>query len=74
MQTALGTSKQVVPVPLILMRLGVPVMQILPKPPITQDQFMMLLAGNTGELEPITNVFDLELRALPDVLPNIIST
>ncbi|MEM6430989.1 MAG: complex I NDUFA9 subunit family protein [Deinococcota bacterium] len=72
MQAALGTSKQVVPVPLILMRLGVPVMQILPKPPITQDQFMMLLAGNTGELEPITDIFDLELRALPDVLPDIV--
>lgn len=69
---AVNNHKPIVPVPLTLMRLGVPIMQILPNPPITKDQFIMLLAGNTGDPSVATDVFDLEMRPLSDELPHII--
>jgi uncharacterized protein YbjT (DUF2867 family) len=71
-RAAVGNHKPIVPVPLPLMRLGVPLMQLLPNPPITHDQFIMLLAGNTSDPSVATDVFDLEMRPLTDELPHII--
>lgn len=69
---AVGNNKPIVPVPLPLMRFGVPLMQVLPNPPITRDQFIMLLAGNTSDPSVATDVFDLEMRPLTDELAHII--
>jgi NADH dehydrogenase len=69
---AANNHKPIIPVPLSLMRLAVPIMQILPNPPITKNQFIMLLAGNTGDPSVATDVFDLEMRPLSDELPHII--
>ena len=69
---AANNHKPIIPVPLSLMRLAVPIMQVLPNPPITRDQFIMLLAGNTGDPSVATDVFDLEMRPLSDELPHII--
>lgn len=66
---ALGVRKPIVSVPLPLMRLALPVLALLPEPPITRDQFVMLLAGNTGDPEPARAAFDLPLEPLPPRLP-----
>lgn len=69
---ALGKKKPLVNVPLFLMNLAVPAMQILPKPPITRDQYAMLLEGNTADPEPARSAFDLPMRRLEDDLPEIV--
>ncbi|MBB5232595.1 complex I NDUFA9 subunit family protein [Deinococcus budaensis] len=69
---ALGKKKPIVPVPLALMNLAVPLMGLLPKPPITRDQYAMLKAGNTAPSEPARTVFDLPLLRLEDRLPQIL--
>lgn len=69
---ALGRKKPVVPVPLALMNLAVPAMQVLPNPPITRDQYAMLKAGNTAPNEPARTVFDLPMLRLQDRLPEIL--
>jgi len=58
---ALGKRKPIVPVPLPLMNLAVPLMQVLPKPPITRDQYAMLKEGNTAPNEPARSTFDLPM-------------
>ncbi|MDQ3396475.1 MAG: complex I NDUFA9 subunit family protein [Deinococcota bacterium] len=74
MKRALGVKKPVVPVPLTLMRLSLPALQLLPNPPITHDQFKMLLAGNTGDPREAGEVFDLEMRRLEEELPKILAS
>jgi uncharacterized protein YbjT (DUF2867 family) len=69
---ATGKSKLIVPVPLFLMDLAVPLMGVLPNPPITRDQYLMLKAGNTGDPEPARSQFDLPMRRLEDDLPAIV--
>ncbi|WP_027459233.1 complex I NDUFA9 subunit family protein [Deinococcus murrayi] len=69
---ALGKRKPIVPVPLALMDLAVPLMGLLPKPPITRDQYAMLKAGNTAPPDRSRDTFDLPLRRLPDALPEIL--
>ncbi|MEF2278168.1 complex I NDUFA9 subunit family protein [Deinococcus sp. YIM 134068] len=69
---ALGKKKPIVPVPLALMNLAVPAMQILPKPPITRDQYAMLKEGNTAPNEPARTVFGLPMLRLQDELPRIV--
>lgn len=65
----LAIDKPIVPVPLGLMRLGIPLMRVLPQPPLSRDQFLMLLAGNTAEITPeFRETFDLLWRDLPTVL------
>lgn len=71
-RSAVNNHKPIIPIPLALMRLGVPLLQMLPNPPITRDQFMMLLAGNTSDPSIATDVFDLEMRHLSDELPHIL--
>lgn len=69
---ALGKKKPIVAVPLALMNLAVPAMQILPKPPITADQYAMLKEGNTAPNEPARSTFSLPMLRLPDYLPDIV--
>lgn len=69
---ALGKKKPIVAVPLALMNLAVPAMQILPKPPITADQYAMLKEGNTAPNEPARSTFGLPMLRLPDYLPDIV--
>lgn len=71
-QRALGQNKPVVPVPLPLMNLAVPLMGVLPKPPITTDQYAMLKAGNTAPNEPARTTFGLPMHRLQDALPGIV--
>ncbi|MFW8625964.1 complex I NDUFA9 subunit family protein [Deinococcus sp. ME38] len=69
---ALGRKKPIVPVPLPLMDLAVPLMQVLPSPPITRHQYAMLKEGNTAPNEPARTLFDLPMRRLPDDLPGLL--
>ncbi len=69
----LGLKKPLVNVPLPLMRLGTQLFRLLPNPPITRDELLMLLAGNTGEPEPAKSVFGLEMRELEDALEEILN-
>ncbi|THF67766.1 complex I NDUFA9 subunit family protein [Deinococcus sp. Arct2-2] len=69
---ALGKKKPIVAVPLALMNLAVPAMQLLPKPPITADQYAMLKEGNTAPNEPARSMFSLPMLRLPDYLPDIV--
>ena len=71
-QAALGQSKRVVPVPLALMDRLVPLMNLLPKPPITRDQYAMLKAGNTAPNGPAQRAFGLPMLRLRDRLPQIV--
>ena len=68
----LRPGKPLINVPLPLMRLGIQVFKLLPKPPITEDQFLMLLAGNTGEPEPAASLLGLELARLEPHLPQVL--
>ncbi|WP_045233983.1 complex I NDUFA9 subunit family protein [Deinococcus pimensis] len=71
---ALGKRKRLVRVPLALMNLAVPAMRILPNPPITTDQYAMLVEGNTADPEPARGTFDLPMLRLEDELPVILGT
>ncbi|UBV43538.1 complex I NDUFA9 subunit family protein [Deinococcus taeanensis] len=70
---ALGKRKPVLPVPLALMNLAVPLMQLLPQPPITRDQYAMLKEGNTAPNEPARTVFALPMLRLQEQLPGIVT-
>ena len=69
---AVGKHKPIVPVPLVLMNLAVPLMGLLPSPPITKDQYLMLKAGNTGDPEPARSDLGLPMQRLEDHLPAIV--
>ncbi len=69
---ALGQDKPLLHVPLWAMNLAVPLMQVLPTPPITRDQYLMLLAGNTADPQPAQRVFDLPMHHLKPALPKIL--
>ena len=69
---ALGRRKPMLHVPLWAMNLVVPLMQILPNPPITGDQYAMLLDGNSGDPAPARDAFSLTLERLEDWLPRIL--
>ncbi|GAA0504799.1 complex I NDUFA9 subunit family protein [Deinococcus depolymerans] len=69
---ALNRKKPILPVPLALMDLAVPLMQVLPNPPITRDQYAMLKEGNTAPNEPARTLFDLPMRRLQDDLPGLL--
>jgi uncharacterized protein YbjT (DUF2867 family) len=70
---ALGKKKPMLHVPLFLMNLIVPMMQILPNPPITTDQYHMLLEGNTANPSPAREVFGLAMESLEVWLPRILA-
>lgn len=68
----LRPGKPLVNVPLPLMRVGVQLFRVLPHPPITRDQLLMLLAGNTGEPEPAASLLGLALEPLEAHLPEVL--
>lgn len=68
----LRPGKPLVSVPLPLMRLGIVLFRLLPNPPITQDQFLMLQAGNTGDPRPAVEALELELAPLEEHLPEVL--
>jgi uncharacterized protein YbjT (DUF2867 family) len=73
MQTVLGSKKPVVAVPLPIMDIMVPLMNIIPAiAPITKDQYAMLKAGNTGNPDIMNQNFQLEGRKLEQELPSIL--
>ena len=55
------------------MRVGVALFRLLPNPPITRDELIMLLAGNTGDPRPAVEAFGLELAELEEHLATILS-
>lgn len=70
---ALGMNKPLVNVPLPLMWVGVALFKLFPDPPITHDELVMLLAGNTGDPRPSVEAFGLGLAALEDHLAAVLS-
>jgi NADH dehydrogenase len=72
MQT-LGMKKPLIPVPLAVMDIMVPLMNLVPAiAPITKDQYAMLKAGNTADPTPMNAAFKLEWRELERVLPEVL--
>ena len=71
-RNTLGLRKGFLPVPLPLMRIGVPLLAPLPNPPITRDEFIMLLSGNTAPPEPARDFFELPMISLEAELPRIL--
>ena len=69
---AVGKDKPIIPIPLFLMNLAVPLMGLLPNPPITKDQYLMLKAGNTGDPEPARTALNLPMQRLEDHLSEIV--
>jgi hypothetical protein len=47
-------------------------MGLLPNPPITKDQYLMLKAGNTGDPEPARTALNLPMQRLEDHLSGIV--
>ncbi len=72
-RNALGSKKPIVAVPLPLMKIAVPIMQLLPNPPITSDQFAMLLAGNTSDSNLAQETFQLSMTALESKLEQMLA-
>ncbi|HGY09229.1 MAG TPA: complex I NDUFA9 subunit family protein [Oceanithermus profundus] len=64
---ALGSRKPLVPLPVGLFRF----LSRLPFAPVTRDQLVMLLAGNTGDPEKMLRVFAVEHRTLEAELPRL---
>jgi uncharacterized protein YbjT (DUF2867 family) len=72
-QAALGLKKPKVAVPIPIMDILVPIMNIVPAiAPITKDQYAMLKAGNTGNPDAMNGAFQLEGRTLESELPAIL--
>lgn len=69
----LRPRKPLIGVPLPLMRLGTLLFRLLPNPPITADQLLMLLAGNTGDPRPAVEALGLELAELEQHLPAVLA-
>lgn len=70
---ALGVKRPLVNVPVRLMWLAVALFRLLPNPPITRDQLLMLLAGNTSDPGPAAAAFGLTLGALEAHLQEVLA-
>jgi uncharacterized protein YbjT (DUF2867 family) len=69
----LGMKKPSVAVPIFLMDVMVPLMNLVPAiAPITKDQYAMLKAGNTADPGPMKAAFKLEWRSLEQTLPEVL--
>jgi uncharacterized protein YbjT (DUF2867 family) len=72
-QTTLGFKKPTIAVPIPIMDILVPIMNLVPAiAPITKDQYAMLKAGNTGNPDIMNRNFQLEHRELLQELPAIL--
>lgn len=70
---AMGVNKPLISVPLPLMRLGITLFKLLPNPPITHDQFVMLINNDPGEPAPAVEALGLELQEIEDHLADILA-
>jgi uncharacterized protein YbjT (DUF2867 family) len=69
----LGMKKPMIPVPIFVMDVMVPLMNLVPAiAPITKDQYAMLKAGNTADPSQMKAAFRLEWRDLERTLPEIL--
>lgn len=69
LKQALGVRRPSVHVPMGLMRLQAPLLELLPKPPVTRNELMMLEGGdNTGDVTPAVETFGVELTPLDEQL------
>jgi uncharacterized protein YbjT (DUF2867 family) len=69
LKEALGVRRPSVHVPMGLMRLQAPLLELLPKPPVTRNELLMLEGGdNTGETGPAVETFGIELTPLDEQL------
>jgi uncharacterized protein YbjT (DUF2867 family) len=69
LKQALGVRRPSVHVPMRLMRLQAPLLELLPKPPVTRNELMMLEGGdNTGDVAPAVETFGIELTPLDEQL------
>lgn len=69
LKQALGVRRPSVHVPMGLMRLQAPLLELLPKPPVTRNELMMLEGGdNTGDVAPAVETFGIELTPLDEQL------
>lgn len=69
LKQALGVRRPSVHVPMGLMRLQAPLLELLPKPPVTRNELMMLEGGdNTGDVAPAVETFGVELTPLDEQL------
>lgn len=69
----LGLKKPMIPVPIFVMDVMVPLMNLVPAiAPITKDQYAMLKAGNTADPSPMRAAFRLEWRDLERTLPEVL--
>ncbi len=69
LKQALGVRRPSVHVPMRLMRLQAPLLELLPKPPVTRNELLMLEGGdNTGDVAPAVETFGVELTPLDEQL------
>jgi uncharacterized protein YbjT (DUF2867 family) len=75
LKQALGVRRPSLHVPMALMRAQAPLLERLPKPPVTRNELMMLEAGdNTGDVQPALETFGLPLVPLDEQLRRAAST
>ena len=69
LKASLGVRRPSVHIPMRLMRLQAPLLELLPKPPVTRNELMMLEGGdNTGDAAPAVETFGVELTPLDEQL------
>ena len=69
----IGVKKPLVNVPLPLMRLGIALLRLLPSPPITFDEFLMLTSTTPSDPAPAVTALGLELQAIEDHLATVLA-
>ena len=69
----LGVRKPLVNVPLPLMRLGVLLFRLLPDPPITEDQLLMLVSTAPSDPAPAAEALGLQLDEIEDHLAEVLA-
>jgi len=60
-------------VPVALVALALPFVELLPDPPITRSQFVQLLEGSVADASAAARTFDLPMRRLEEVLPEYLA-
>jgi len=69
----LGVRKPLVNIPLPLMHLGTRLFSLLPNPPVTRDELLMLLQGSTSDPEPARSTLGLQGIRLESQLAHILA-
>ncbi|HSC90014.1 MAG TPA: NAD(P)H-binding protein [Gaiellaceae bacterium] len=72
LKRALGIRRPSVHVPMALMRAQAPLLERLPKPPVTRNELLMLEGGdNTGDVRPLVETFGVPLTPLDEQLRRV---